>query len=304
MNSRHEWARWRFPLYGDAVDDTSLTLHEAAAELGVHYMTAYRYVRLGQLHAEKDGGTWRVRRSDLEAFAAGAAAVAADTSGGRRRAPWAERLESRLLAGDARGAWTVVESALAGGAELEDIYLEVLAPAMASIGTRWERGDLDISVEHRATGIAMRIIGRLGPRFVRRGRTRGTVVLGTPAGERHAMPVTLLADLIRLRGWEVSDLGADMPAASFLHSVLTTPDVAALGLSVSIDEALEAAQVTLEMLREAAPGVLLVVGGSAVRDDEHARSLGADALARSAEEFVTAIDRHLSKQSDSGDIAG
>ena len=45
-----------------------LTLHEAAALLGVHYMTAYRYVRLGLLPAAKSGGSWRVTAADLEQF--------------------------------------------------------------------------------------------------------------------------------------------------------------------------------------------------------------------------------------------
>lgn len=286
--------------------DDALTLHEAAAELGVHYMTAYRYVRLGQLTAEKDGGSWKVLRADLDAFRAGAAAAASDASesGGRRRAPWAERLESRLLVGDARGAWGVIENAMAGGADLDAVYLEVVAPAMASIGDRWERGQLDIAVEHRATGIVLRLIGRLGPRFVRRGRTRGAVVLGAPAGERHSLPVSLMSDMMRLRGWEVSDLGADVPAASFLHAVLTTPDVAAIGISITTSAGLVPAQAALETVRQAAPDLLLVVGGLAVHDADHARSLGADALATSADEFVTLIEQRLSSDSDRGDIAG
>jgi excisionase family DNA binding protein len=283
----------------------TLTLHEAAAELGVHYMTAYRYVRLGQLVAEKDGGTWRVLCSDLEAFRAGAAAAAeAPVGGGRRRAPWAERLESRLLVGDARGAWGVIESAMAGGADLDAVYLDVVAPAMASIGERWASGQLDIAVEHRATGIVMRLIGRLGPRFVRRGRPRGSVVLGAPAGERHSLPVSMMSDMVRLRGWEVCDLGADVPAASFLHAVLTTPDVAAIGISVTTSAGLVPAQTSLETIRQTAPDVLLVVGGIAVHDAEHARSLGADALATSADEFVALIEQRLLADGARGDIAG
>jgi excisionase family DNA binding protein len=43
----------------DAAVDGELTLHEAADLLGVHYMTAYRYVRLGLLHASKAGVSWR-----------------------------------------------------------------------------------------------------------------------------------------------------------------------------------------------------------------------------------------------------
>ena len=103
-----------------------------------------------------------------------------------------------------------VEAALAAGTDLQGVYLEVLSPAMASIGDRWAAGELDVATEHRASGIAHRLIGRLGPRFVRRGRTRGVVVLGTAAHERHALPLAVLGDLARSEGFEVSDLGADL----------------------------------------------------------------------------------------------
>ena len=46
--------------------DETLSLHEAAEALGVHYMTAYRYVRLGVLPAHREGRSWRVRRVDLD----------------------------------------------------------------------------------------------------------------------------------------------------------------------------------------------------------------------------------------------
>lgn len=284
-------------------------------------MTAYRYVRLGQLPAEKQGGTWRVRRADLDAFRnadatsapaddAGAAAAGSGDAGtagerrGRRRAPWAERLESRLVAGDARGSWGVVESALASGADLDEIYLDVLAPAMASIGERWQRGELEIHVEHRATGIAMRLIGRLGPRFSRRGRTRGVVVVGAPAGERHSLPVAMLGDLMRLRGYEVFDLGADVPGTSWVQAVIGTTDTVAVGVSVSSEENLAAAAQAFGLLRSAVSGVLLVVGGLAVRDAAHAAELGADAWAASADEFVALIEQHQRAVSDRDGMVG
>jgi excisionase family DNA binding protein len=268
-----------------------LTLQEAAALLGVHYMTAYRYVRLGQLPAEKLGGVWRVDRDEVERFRDGVSEVpVVPSAGGRRKAPWAGRLEARLLAGDARGAWGVVEAALTAGAELDQVYLEMLAPAMAGIGERWERGEIDVSIEHRASVIAMRLVGRLGPRFVRRGRTRGVVVLGAPAGERHALPVALAADLIRQHGWEVSDIGADVPEASFVHAALTTPDVVAVGLSVTLAESLPAARSVLAALREATSGVLLAVGGGAVRTDDEAIELGADLVASDIARFVEQLE--------------
>ncbi|HCN09685.1 MAG TPA: DNA-binding protein, partial [Lentisphaeria bacterium] len=42
-----------------------LSLREAADELGLHYMTVYRYVRTGLLPATMDGGMWRVTVADL-----------------------------------------------------------------------------------------------------------------------------------------------------------------------------------------------------------------------------------------------
>jgi excisionase family DNA binding protein len=267
-----------------------LTLQEAADTLGVHYMTAYRYVRLGLLPAVKSGGTWRVSPADVLEFRSGGPMSPQLDGGSRRRAPWAERLEARLLAGDARGAWGVVEAALAAGAELEEIYLEVLAPAMASIGERWERGELDVSMEHRASGIAMRLIGRLGPRFVRRGRTRGAVVVGAPAGERHALPVALVSDLLRQHGWEVSDLGADVPDESFVHAVVNTPDVVAVGVSVTTDAGLESARRAFAALRAAVPQVTLVVGGRAVSNEALGLDLGADLVALDARSFADLLE--------------
>ncbi len=260
--------------------------------LGVHYMTAYRYVRLGQLPAEKLGGVWRVARDEVERLrdGVGEAPVVGVGSGGRRRAPWSSRLEARLLAGDARGSWGVIEAALSAGADLDGVYLEVLAPAMSSIGERWERGEIDVSLEHRASVIMMRLIGRLGPRFVRRGRTRGVVVLGAPPGENHSLPVAFAADLVRQHGWEVSDLGADVPEASFVHAVLTTPDVVAAGVSVSLAEHLPAARSLLAALREATSGVLLGVGGRVVQSDVDAIGLGADAGTWNLDLFVEQLD--------------
>ena len=258
--------------------------------LGVHYMTAYRYVRLGLLAASKSGGVWQVDAADLAEFKAGGPSSPQPARGSQRRAPWADRLEARLIAGDAHGAWGVIEAAMTAGVGLERVYGEVLSPALAQIGARWERNELDISVEHRASGIAMRIIGRLGPRFIGRGRTRGTVVLGSPAGERHSLPLAMLADLIRLQRWDVSDLGADVPSHSFVHAAVATPDLAAVGVSVMVPSSLEAAAITCVALRAALPDLMVVVGGAAIRDHQHALDLGGTAYAADSEGFTALLE--------------
>ena len=272
------------------MSDSVLTLQEAADELGVHYMTAYRYVRLGLMDADKIGGTWKVASDAVAAFRAGS--VRSPVAPGER-APWSERLESRLVAGDSRGAWGVIESAMSAGKELDQVYLEVLTPAMVSIGERWITGDLDIAIEHRASGMAMRIIGQIGPRFARRGRARGTVITATPAGETHMLPLAMLSDLLRLEGWEVSDLGANLPAKSLGLLVADTPDVVAVGISVSSEDCLAQFTESCAAVRAAAPKVLVVAGGRAIRDDEHARSLGADSAASSCQQMSLLIEEHL-----------
>ena len=48
----------------------TISLGEAAERLGVHYMTAYRYVRTGRLPATRVGGQWVVDPRDLTALPA------------------------------------------------------------------------------------------------------------------------------------------------------------------------------------------------------------------------------------------
>ena len=263
--------------------NNDMTLREAAEELGVHYMTAYRYVRLGLLPARKEGSTWRVTLDDLDAFRHQKEAGDGDgTSVRRGRTPWRERFEARLLAGDARGAWGVIEAALAGGAPAEVLYVEVIAGALRSIGERWERGEIDVADEHRATAIALRVLGQLGPRFARRGRTRGTVLVGTPPGEQHDVPAALLADLLRTAGFEVSDLGSDLPAASFAAAAARTERLVAIVVTVTTTGGEDALAEVLAALDAAVPHVPVLVGGAAIEGSGDARS----AIAR-LEELVS-----------------
>lgn len=281
--------------YKSAVDD-AMTLHEAAAELGVHYMTAYRYVRLGQLPAHKVGGVWQVGRDDLDSFREPDPLATPEQpvlKGRNRRVPWDKRLEQRLIAGDAAGSWSVLEAAMAAGADLETCYLDVIAPAMRSIGDRWAAGEIDVAVEHLATSIATRLVSRLGARSFRRGRSRGTVLLGAVQSERHSMPLALLADLVRLQGWDIVDLGADVPVASFVHAADRIGEgLVAVGVSVTVPESLSHVLDTFTGLRAVvASDVALVAGGLAVTSDAEARALGADCHAGDARQFCELLDK-------------
>jgi excisionase family DNA binding protein len=265
-----------------------MTLQEAADALGVHYMTAYRYVRLGQLTAEKAGAVWRVTAEDLESFRS--ASAAPTRARGVRQAPWADRFASRLVAGDGRGSGGVVEAALTAGMDPADVYLEIISPALTQVGDRWAAGEIDVATEHRASGIAMRVLGRLGPRFARRGRTRGGVVVGTPAGEQHSLPVAMLADLLRSGGWEVSDVGCDVPPVDFARMATQVERLVAVGVSITNSACLDAAAHTVEVLRANLGDVPILVGGRAVGSRSEALALGADGWASDGRAALGMLD--------------
>ncbi len=233
-------------------------------------MTVYRYVRMGRLSAIKSGSQWRVALSDLETFKNRERTV------GDIDAPWAERLEARMIAGDAGGAWLVVEAALAAGRTPLFIYSDVLAPAMSSIGHRWERGELDVADEHLATAVALRVVGRLGPRFSRRGRTRGRVLCAMPEGDQHSLSSVMVADVIRSLGFETLDLGANTPPPALVKAVERLDGLEAICLSITNHSALDSARAMVDAVREIEPDLSIIAGGRAIRSDEDADRLGVD----------------------------
>lgn len=269
---------------------SDVSLHDVAEMLDVHYMTVYRYVRQGQLPATKIGRSWYVKPSDLELFRDAKAHSSEVSEVGKKIAPWAERLEAQLIQGDQRGAAEIMEAVLRSGHDLYFLYLQVLSPAMSAIGARWAAGNLEIFVEHRASNIAMRLIGQFGPRFARRGVSKGTVVLGSPADEMHTLSTSMVADLIRFEGWNVSDVGANMPAEAFAEAIRQGEDVVAVCIGVTMPGSLPAAQATIGAIRKVVPRDLpILVGGAGVASDEIARDLGADRRSGSVHELIEVL---------------
>ena len=265
-----------------APQDEELTLQEVADELQLHYMTVYRYVRLGYLPAHKEGGSWRVLRSDLESLKEKPPAAA---SRGKPSTPWNDRLEQRLLAADQAGAWKVIEAAQASGLPIDGVYMNMIAPALQHIGEEWRNGNVSVAQEHAASQVATRLVSRLAAQVTRRGVSKGTVVIGTPATELHSLPVMIAADLIRLGGFEVLDLGSNLPADSFAEIAATQQRLVAVAISVTAPGQAEQIAETIAAIRDRVDAPIFL-GGAAIDGDQHARLLGADFGASSATEVI------------------
>jgi excisionase family DNA binding protein len=254
------------------VAPSRVALSEAAERLGVHYTTVYRYVRTGRLAAERHGARWSVSLVDLNSMVLSNPRTARSGTTLHRRT----RLRDRLTQGDGAGAWSVIEEALTSGSEPTFICSELLLPSMKIIGDEWEAGTRSIAEEHRASEITSRLIGRLGPRFARRGPSRGTVVLGLAPGELHSLGAAVLSDFLRRAGYEPINLGANTPAASFVEMAHGADRLIAVLVGATTSGRDDAIGDVVGALRRARLSTPILVGGRAVHDDEHAMSLGAD----------------------------
>ncbi len=265
-----------------------VTLTEAAELLGVHYMTAYRYIRTGRLAGVKDGQEWKVARQDIDALKQ-KTEEPAEPASRRRRVDYPARLYERLLHADEAGSWAVIEAALASGMDPEQVYLAMLAPTLDTIGRRWAVGEITIAQEHQASAIVLRLIGRLGPHFARRGRKRGTVLVGAPPHDVHGIPSALFSDLLRGRGFEVVDLGADVPAESWASTAAGITRLIAVGICATSPDNEASVADAIAKLR-AATDVPVVLGGGAITSEDRALGLGATWFSASFEDATARIE--------------
>jgi methanogenic corrinoid protein MtbC1 len=240
-------------------------LGEAADILGVHYMTVYRYVRTGRLAAKRESARWSVAVDDLHRHQSPPPGRPNGSSRLQRRT----QMTKRMIHGD--------EVALTSGRTPTEVYTEIVAPCLRLIGDQWESGQVSVAEEHRSSVVALRIIGRLGPQFARRGKSRGTVVMGAVAGEWHALPGLMLADVVRARGFEPLDLGANTPAVSFVEAAQSADRLVAVLVGATTSDSDEALRESISALRSAGVSVPILAGGRALRDEAHALALGVDA---------------------------
>lgn len=249
-----------------------IELAVAAERLGVHYQTAYRWVREGRLPAVRVRGRYQLLPADVDAFAEDRdrPKEVGPPTGRRSWDRLADRLFVALRAGDERTATDLVQRLHAQREPVIELLGRLIAPALARIGDDWETGDLSIAEEHRASEIVERILASLDQR--RAGRPRGSAVVAAPEGEHHGLPVAMAAAALRQDGWTVELLGRDLPYDALAHFVEeSAPDLVVL--TVTTPAALPVAEEARARLSTDRP---VLVGGPGRSLEELVR------LARSA----------------------
>lgn len=194
-----------------------MNLQDAADLIGVHYQTAYRWVRDGSLTALKgSSNSYEVSEEEVTLFLAKRLVPVAPPSRIQVR-DWEthiERLLDALITGDELAARALVDRLSEGSVSILELCEHLLAPVLVEIGQRWHDGTLSIAHEHRATAICERILGRISTHP--RGRPRGTAVVTTPYGDLHSIPSAMAALALREDRWRIHHLGANVPVADVL----------------------------------------------------------------------------------------
>ncbi|MFJ5048436.1 B12-binding domain-containing protein [Streptomyces sp. NPDC088719] len=202
----------------------------------------------------------------------------------------AELLWKAVSAGDERVAIELVLGLLDEGTDPESVLLDVIARVQARVGEEWAAARIDVAQEHAATAINDRAVAAVGTHPAARATAgRGRITVACVDGEWHGLPARLLAEVLKLRGWQVDYLGAQVPTPHLIaHLHGTRAD--AVALSSSIATRLPTAHAAITACQ--AIGVPVLVGGAAFGPEgRYAKLLGADAWAPDAR---TAAD-HLAQ---------
>jgi 5-methyltetrahydrofolate--homocysteine methyltransferase len=164
--------------------------------------------------------------------------------------------------------------------------------AMDIIGNRFEEGIYYIPELIMAGEILNQITEIVKPRLVTNAETEklGKIVFGTVEGDIHDIAKDIVAFMLDINGFEVTDLGVDVPPANFVDTVQET-GATIVGLSGFLTLAYEPMKETVNALKAAGlDDVKIMIGGGQI-DEQIREYTGADAFGKDA---MTAVS--LAKQ--------
>jgi corrinoid protein of di/trimethylamine methyltransferase len=169
-------------------------------------------------------------------------------------------------------------------------------PGMDAVGDGFAKGELFIP-DLMMSGEALKAaISTLEPELLRRRQQRsvlGRVVIGTVQGDIHEIGKTLVGTMLSASGFEVHDLGVDVPAPRFVEAVQeVNADV--VGLSALLTTTIMNQEAVILTLKEAGlRGQVKVVVGGVPAGPEWAEEIGADGYAENATEAVGVVRKLL-----------
>jgi 5-methyltetrahydrofolate--homocysteine methyltransferase len=208
-----------------------------------------------------------------------------------------ERLGQAVVAGDRDSIESLVEEALAQGVAPMAVSTEGLLPGLEEVGRRFEKHIFFLPQVMQSAETMQRGFARL-KRALPSGTmaSSGRILMATVEGDIHDIGKNIVCTLLENHGYEVVDLGKNVPADRIVAEALTR-NVDAVGLSALMTTTMTEMETVIALLkREGVPAFTMV--GGAVVTPEYAESIGADLYARDAMEAVARIKALLAKDGE------
>lgn len=183
------------------------------------------------------------------------------------------------------GASELTEMALQKNISASDILSLALMKGMQNIGDKFARGQAfipDLLISAKAMYAAM---DHLKPYF-KSGEVqhKGSIILGTVAGDLHDIGKNLLKMVMEGNGWQVIDLGTDVSADKFLAALRENPQ-SMIGLSALLTTTMLNMESINRAIKEEFPRTSVFIGGAPLSNDFN-RKIGADGYFRSPQALV------------------
>ena len=210
-----------------------------------------------------------------------------------------DELKTRVIDMDVTGVVELTRKALGEGSSAEEILNKSLIPAMEIVGDEYEYGDRYIPEMLLSADAMKGAMNILRPVLVGSGvKMQGKVVIGTVEGDLHEIGMNLVSVMLEGAGFEVCNLGAEVPAEKFVKAV-KEHEANLLGMSALLTTTMLNMKVVIEALQEAGmrEKVKVMIGGAPVTQD-YADEIGADGYASDAPS-ATELARQLSARSGS-----
>jgi len=166
--------------------------------------------------------------------------------------------------------------------------IDALAAGMSEVGVRFERGKLflpHVMVAADAMTAGVKLIEKDLPQG-KEGKKAAVIVTGTVEGDVHDIGKSIVSTMLQCAGYEVFDLGRDVPTANFIDTI-KTKNAQMVGLSALMTTSMQTQKEVIEVLKEQGlrSKVKVMVGG-APATQAWADKIGADGYGENASEAV------------------
>lgn len=183
-----------------------------------------------------------------------------------------KKLQDSIYEGDQIESEKLAQEVLSSGIEPLRIIEEGMNPSLAHVGNDFEAGELFLP-ELVCAGNAALAVSNVVERAVGAEKeipTKGTIAIGTVKGDIHTIGKNLVCTMMKVNGFKVIDLGADVSPEEFLG---VADKVGAIGLSGLLSLSTRSMEETIKKVSAKYPDVTIMIGGAAA-DPALAESFG------------------------------